>query len=100
MGYHSSGLVEFRATLARHIRALERGYPERLTTEWFFLRYLQRLVRRAELAEAARDLSGVMRGLTRYYVDRVDPGSPLAEIYEDVLAAHGEALRDDHKVWE
>lgn len=99
MSYHSTGLVEFRAALARHIKDLERDFPERQSTAWFFLRYLQRMVRRAETIEAAGELSGAMRGLTRYYVDRIEPGSALAERFEDVLRAHREALRDDHSAW-
>lgn len=91
-----TGLVEFRETLARHIKQLRQSDPERYSTEWFFLRYLQRLERRAQAVDTARELMGPMRGLTRYYVDRVDVDSPLAPRYDEVLAAHRHALRLEH----
>lgn len=96
MTYVSTGLVEFRETLARHIKDLERNYPERYGTEWFFLRYLQRLQRRAQAVTTAREMSEAMRGLTRYYVDRVDADTPLAARYDEVLYAHRHALRLEH----
>ena len=88
--------VEFREILARHIKELERGDPERLAVEWFFLRYLKRLEKHAQATAVADDLSGPMRGFIRFYVDTVDPRSALAERFERVLAAHRHALRMAH----
>lgn len=93
----SGAFSSFREVLARHIKQLAASHPERLGTEWFFLRYLRRLARRAENAERARELDGALRGLTRYYVDRVPEDSPLASAYEDILAAHREALRAERE---
>ena len=74
----TSAWVEFRETLARHIKEITRADPERLSVEWFFLRYLKRLQRRAEATASADDLLGPMRGFTRFYVDSVPEKSPLA----------------------
>jgi hypothetical protein len=92
----SSACVEFRETLARHIKALTRSDPQRHSVEWFFLRYLQRVAKRAAASPKASDVSGAMRGFTRFYVDTVAPDSALAERFDDILAAHRHALRAEH----
>ncbi len=92
----SSGVVEFRELLRRHIRELEDERPAEQSTDWFFLRYLRRLQRRALAQPRARDCEGLMRGLTRFYVDHVEEGSALAERFEDILETHRYALRRDH----
>jgi hypothetical protein len=88
--------VEFRETLARHIKEITRADPERLDVAWFFLRYLKRLEKRAQATRSARDLMGPMRGFTRFYVDMVDQKDELAERFDDVLQAHRHALRMEH----
>lgn len=92
----SSACVEFRETLARHIKALTRSDPERNGTAWYFLRYLKRVARRAEQSPRASDASGAMRGLIRFYVDSAAADADLSERFEDVLAAHRHALRAEH----
>jgi hypothetical protein len=91
----STGLVEFRETLARHIKELRIADPERYSTEWFFLRYLIKVARSAESVDLAREVSA-MNGLTRYYVDRIEAGSELATRFEEILDAHRHALRMEH----
>ncbi len=92
----SSACVEFRETLARHIKELMRGEPERHSIEWFFLRYLKRVAKRAEETPLASEASGAMRGLIRFYIDSIDQKADLTERFEDVLAAHRHALRVEH----
>ena len=92
----SSACVEFRATLARHIKQLTRAAPERHSSEWFFLRYLKRVAKQAEATPHASEVSSAMRGLIRFYVDSVAHNAALAERFEDVLAAHRHALRAEH----
>ena len=92
----SSACVEFRETLARHIKELTRSDPERHSIEWFFLRYLRRVAKRADESPKASDASGAIRGFTRFYVDSVTHNSALSERFEDVLAAHRHALRAEH----
>ena len=94
----SSACVEFRETLARHIKELTRADPERHGVEWFFLRYLKRVAKRAEATPKASEVSGAMRGLTRFYVDCIPENTELTERFEDVLAAHRHALRAEHSV--
>lgn len=88
--------VEFRAVLDRHCKDLAGHYPERQSTTWFFLRYVQRTARRAHAHTSARDCNGAMRGLTRFYVDRVARDSDLAWRFEEILDAHRKALRFAH----
>lgn len=92
-GLVSSAWVEFRETLARHIKDLTRSNAERYSVEWFFLRYLQRLATLAQATPDAREVSGAMRGLTRFYVDCLAQNAALTERFEAVLAAHRHALR-------
>ena len=89
----TSACVEFRATLARHIKPLQREDPERHSLEWFFLRYLKRVAERAHASPSAREVNGAMRGLTRFYVDSVTHNAVLTARFEAVLAAHRHALR-------
>ena len=92
----SSACVEFRETLARHIKELTRSEPERHSVEWFFLRYLKRVAKRAEDTPMASEVSGAMRGLLRFYVDSAAQNTALTARFEDVLAAHRHALRVEH----
>ena len=94
----SSACVEFRETLARHIKELSRRDPERHSIEWFFLRYLKRVAKCAEATPKASEVSAAMRGMTRFYVDSIADDSELTERFEDVLAAHRHALRVEHSV--
>lgn len=92
----SSACVEFRETLARHIKEMTRADPQRHSIEWFFLRYLKRVAKRAEATPVASEASGAMRGLIRFYVDSAAHDAALSERFEDVLAAHRHALRAEH----
>lgn len=92
-GFVTSAWVEFRETLARHIKALIRADAERYSVEWYFLRYLRRLATLAQATPHASDVNGAMRGITRFYVDCLAQDPALTERFEDVLAAHRHALR-------
>ena len=87
--------VDFRAVLARHVRDLTATQPGRETAAWFFLRYLRHLQRRAEQSTSARACAGTMRGLLRFYVDRIETGSDLAWRFEEVQEAYRRALRHE-----
>lgn len=93
MPYVTSAFVEFRELLRHHVRELESRYPERYSLEWFFLRYLQRVNKRAQAGHSPRACSGAMRGLTRFYVDQVEADSELAARFDAVLECHRYALR-------
>ena len=95
MALLNSANVEFRATLARHIRDLERAQPERYGVDWFFLRYLRRLAQQTEDSLSARTTEGAMRGLVRFYSEQVNPQSELSARFDEVLAAQRQALRSE-----
>lgn len=92
MPHLPSAFVEFRATLARHVRELGAHAPSRQSTAWYFLRYVERVRRTAERTTSARACSGEMRGLLRFYVDRVAHDSPLAVRFDDIQVAYARAL--------
>lgn len=85
--------LEFRELLARQIKELESTYPERYSTEYYCLMYFRRVSRRAHERTSPRDVSEVLRGLIRFYVDALEPGSALGRRCEAVIEAHREALR-------
>ena len=97
MGHLQSSFVEFRELLQKQVREIEKEYPERYSTDWFFLRYVKRLEKRAWDHESPRACSGIMRGLTRYFVDSVADDSPLARRYEIILECHRYALRTERR---
>ena len=92
----SSALVEFRELVQRHIKDLERSYPEEQSTMWFFLRYLKRLRKCALTRTQARACDGAMRSLTRFYLDRVDEPSDLSWRFDEILESHRHAMRREH----
>lgn len=87
----STPLVELRALLARHIAEIERGYPDRHSTAWFFLRYLKRVQRHAE-GSSPRDCDRAIRALTRFYVDMDAAETDLARRFDEVYFAHRNAV--------
>lgn len=93
MAYISSAFVEFREVVQRNVKELESVYPERYSIEWFFLRYTQRVAKHALNGESPRDCDGAMRGLTRFYVDKIANESSLSARFEEVLESHRNALR-------
>ncbi len=95
--YIASSFVEFRELLQRHVRELEADYPERYSHAWYFLRYVKRVRTRAIAGDSPRDCASAMRGLTRYYVDAVEDGSPLALRFEEILECHRYALRTERR---
>ena len=92
-----SSLIELRELLQRHVRELERSYPERHTREWFFLRYVKRVHKRAHDDDTPRACLSAMRGLTRYYVDSIDEDSELGKRFEEILECHRYALRTERR---
>lgn len=94
--YVTSAWVEFRETLARHIKQLTKDAVEPDSVEWYFLRYLRRLATLADATPHAHEVNGAMRALTRFYLDAVAREPALAAPFEEVLAAHRHALRAAH----
>jgi hypothetical protein len=92
-GYVTSAWVEFRETLARHIKELMKDTLEPASVEWYFLRYLRRLATLADATPHAHEVDGAMRALTRFYLDAVTQAPALAARFEEILAAHRYALR-------
>ena len=85
--------LEFRELLALYIKELESAWPERHSTDYYCLVYLRRVSKRAHACSSPRDVSASVRGLIRFYVDSIEPGSELGRRCEAVIEAHREALR-------
>ncbi len=85
--------LEFREILALHIKEIEAQYVERHSIDWYFLSYLKRVSKSAISTSSPHEVSGAVRGLTRFYVDSVDAGSTLGRRFEEVVSFHRRAVR-------
>ena len=85
--------LEFRELLARHIKEMEAQYLERYSIDWYLLRYLKRVSKRAMSTSSPRDVSNTVRGLIRFYVDSIEAGSTIGRRCEEVITFHRRAVR-------
>ena len=85
--------LEFRETLARHVKEMDEQYVERYSVDWFFLRYLKRVSKRAMSTSSPRDVNAAVRGLIRFYVDSIEVDSSLGRRCEEVIGFHRRAVR-------
>jgi hypothetical protein len=95
---------EFRLVLIQHIREVDAVNPAYQSTEWFLLRYLQRIVKATEPPASNSRVENSIRALVRFYVDMIDERSELGERcrmineeYRKALRAHKEQNGRHHK---
>lgn len=78
---------DFRNIILHHYKEIEAENPDYQSTEWFLLRYLRRIDKNITPPATPEKVENSMRGFIRFYVDRIDEKSPLAErcikIYEE-----------------
>ncbi len=85
--------LEFREVLARHIKEMEAEYLERDSIDWYLLRYLKRISKRAMSTSAPNEVNAPVRGLIRFYVDSIDTGTAQEQRCEEVIEFHRRAVR-------
>lgn len=77
---------ELRRLLVQQSRELTAMDPDFQSTEWYVLKYLRRIERSLESGCGPERMENSMRGLVRFYVDRVETSSGLGQrclaIYE------------------
>jgi hypothetical protein len=84
---------EFRLVVVRQIKELKALGPGAQTTEWYLLRYMQRIHAKVVVSNSPRDVENTIRALIRFYLDAVDEGSELEERCKEVLKFHRRSLR-------
>ena len=84
---------EFRLVLIQHIREVDAGDPAYQSTEWFLLRYLQRVVKTAEPPASPGRVENSMRALIRFYVDMIEEQSQLGERCRMINEEYRKTLR-------
>jgi len=84
---------EFRVVLIQHIREVDAENPEYQSTEWYLLRYLQRVVKATEPPASSSRVENSIRGLVRFYVDMIEERSELGERCRMINEEYRKALR-------
>lgn len=84
---------ELRLIVIRHIREIEAMEPEPQSTEWYLLKYLNRITKNTTLPTTASRMENCMRGFIRFYVDNIDEQSLLGERCRNIYDAYKKTLR-------
>ena len=86
-----------RIKVIHHIKEIDATSPESHSTEWFLLKYLNRIVIKTDPPSQFEQVEGTIRSLIRFYVDNIEEKSELGDrcvqIYEEyrrVLREHQE----------
>lgn len=67
--------------------------PEPQSTEWYLLKYLNRITKNTMLPTTASRMENCMRGFIRFYVDNIDEQSLLGERCRNIYDAYKKTLR-------
>ena len=84
---------ELRLIVIRHIREIEAMEPEHQSTEWYLLKYLNRITKNITLPTTAGRMENCMRGFIRFYVDNIDEQSLLGERCRNIYDVYKKTLR-------
>ena len=86
---------DFRQIVVCHYREIAAANPEYQSTAWFLLRYLKRIEQNTLLPTTPERVENSMRGFIRYYVDRIDTGSPLGKRCLQIYDCYRKTLREN-----
>ena len=70
---------DFRTYVIEHIKEIQKTDIEAYTTEWFLIRYLNKITKVSEGTKDYDHVEGPIRSLIRYYVDNINEKSELGE---------------------
>lgn len=85
--------ADFRVHVLEHIKIIEQQEFESHTTEWFLLRYLNRLARCANPPSRRGEVENAIRALVRFYVDNLDERSDLGSRCQTIYNEYRKCLR-------
>ncbi len=84
---------EFRSIVIEHINYIDSTQPESYSTEWFLLKYLQRIVKSIESDAGPGKVESCVRGLVRFYIDNIGTKSELGERCRTIHTEYRRTLR-------
>jgi hypothetical protein len=84
---------ELRLIVIRHTREIEALEPEYQSTEWYLLKYLNRITKNTLPPTTTGRMENCMRGFIRFYVDNIDEQSLLGERCRNIYDAYKKTLR-------
>ena len=90
---HEIYFGEFRLVVIQHIREIEAINPAYQSTEWFLLRYLNRVVKTTEPPTSNGRVENSIRALIRFYVDMIEEQSELGQRCRMINEQYRKALR-------
>lgn len=68
-----------RIMVIGHIKEINTTDPKAQSTEWYFLKYLNRIVNKTIPPSRPGQVEGTIRSLVRFYCDNIDEKSELAD---------------------
>jgi uncharacterized protein (UPF0305 family) len=83
---------DLRIVIVEHINEIKQQDIEAYSTEWFLLKYLQRLSVSTNELSRSHEVEGSMRALMRFYVDNIEERSDLARRCKHIHSKYRETL--------
>ena len=85
---------DFRLIVIDQINEIKAQEPESHSTEWFLLRYLQRIEKNAVPPTTPGRMENSIRALVRFYVDTIEEDSALGERCRLIYEQYKKTLRE------
>lgn len=84
---------DFREHVDKHLEEIKKSEVESYSIEWFFMRYLRRILKITEdhTIDSA-DIKHVMRALVSFYVHNIEEDSKLAERFHKIYQKYQKTL--------
>jgi len=84
---------DFRLYVIGHIKEIEKVEIESYTTEWFLIRYLNKITKIADGNVEHGQVEGPIRSLIRFYIDNIDDESELGDRCKKIHLEYRKLLR-------
>ncbi len=85
--------ADFRLYVIEHIKAIEQQNYASHSIEWFLLRYLNRITKKANPPSRRGDMDNAIQALIRFYVDNLDEKSEMGERCQKIYNEYRKCLR-------
>ena len=87
----------FRTVVIEHIKEIRDTEPESHTTEWFLVKYLNRIVKTIDEPASPEKIEGTIRSLVRFYVDNIEENTELGDRCTRIYEEYKKALREQQE---
>ena len=85
---------DFRVYVLGHIKEIQKAEIDAYTTEWFLIRYLNKITKVTDGSIEYIHVEGPIRSLIRFYVDNIDEKSELGERCKKIHSEYRKLLRN------